>query len=178
MDQQNCYWHPSRPTGLSCTRCGKAICVGCTFQHPVGIRCKECIKTHSLPIYQISITYLLRGFLAMIGTGTMGALISYAASYFFPHDLLIFFLFMLGLGYLIGEAISICLNRRRGGVYRLFPIGAVLIASLPWLFPYSHLFHGFNNVAVALKHGPTIVPLYLIGGVFISIVISVSRLRH
>jgi len=37
-----CYRHPDRVTGLSCTRCGKPICVECSNDAVVGQLCPEC----------------------------------------------------------------------------------------------------------------------------------------
>jgi membrane associated rhomboid family serine protease len=39
-----CYRHPNRPTGLSCTECGRPICGECSRDAPVGQRCPECAK--------------------------------------------------------------------------------------------------------------------------------------
>src|SRR5438034_5810550 len=36
-----CYRHPNRETGLSCSDCGRPICVDCMTVAPVGIRCPE-----------------------------------------------------------------------------------------------------------------------------------------
>src|SRR5437588_3739528 len=36
-----CYRHPGRETGLSCSECGRPICVDCMTVAPVGIRCPE-----------------------------------------------------------------------------------------------------------------------------------------
>ena len=36
-----CYRHPDRETGLSCSECGRPICVDCMTSAPVGIRCPE-----------------------------------------------------------------------------------------------------------------------------------------
>jgi membrane associated rhomboid family serine protease len=36
-----CYRHPDRETGLSCSECGRPICVDCMTVAPVGIRCPE-----------------------------------------------------------------------------------------------------------------------------------------
>ena len=36
-----CYRHPDRETGLSCSECGRPICVECMTVAPVGIRCPE-----------------------------------------------------------------------------------------------------------------------------------------
>lgn len=37
-----CYLHPHRITGLSCTTCGKPICVECSHDASVGQRCPQC----------------------------------------------------------------------------------------------------------------------------------------
>ncbi|MGD2051785.1 MAG: rhomboid family intramembrane serine protease [Acidimicrobiia bacterium] len=39
-----CYRHPDRPTGLSCSECGRPICAECSIDAPVGQRCPECAK--------------------------------------------------------------------------------------------------------------------------------------
>lgn len=40
-----CYRHPDRPTGLSCTTCGRPICAACSIDAAVGQRCPECLRT-------------------------------------------------------------------------------------------------------------------------------------
>jgi hypothetical protein len=39
-----CTYHPSRPTGLRCNRCGNPICTACAVRTPVGYRCKNCVR--------------------------------------------------------------------------------------------------------------------------------------
>ncbi len=41
---QTCYRHPSRPTGVSCSSCGRPICPDCMTTTSVGMRCPECAK--------------------------------------------------------------------------------------------------------------------------------------
>jgi membrane associated rhomboid family serine protease len=42
MDEPaTCYRHPDRETGLSCSECGRPICVDCMSVAPVGIRCPD-----------------------------------------------------------------------------------------------------------------------------------------
>lgn len=40
-----CYRHDDRQTRLSCSRCGRPICVECTTSAPVGQLCPECART-------------------------------------------------------------------------------------------------------------------------------------
>lgn len=39
-----CYRHPSRETGVSCSRCGNPICPDCMTASPVGMRCPDCSR--------------------------------------------------------------------------------------------------------------------------------------
>ncbi len=41
VETQYCYRHPDRPTGLSCSECGRPICTECMTAAPVGLRCPE-----------------------------------------------------------------------------------------------------------------------------------------
>ena len=38
---RTCYRHPDRPTGLSCSECGRPICTECMTPAAVGLRCPE-----------------------------------------------------------------------------------------------------------------------------------------
>ena len=39
-----CYRHTDRTTYLSCSDCGKAICVDCSIDSPVGQKCPDCAR--------------------------------------------------------------------------------------------------------------------------------------
>lgn len=39
-----CWWHPSRQTGLSCTRCGRPACPDCLREAAVGAQCVDCVQ--------------------------------------------------------------------------------------------------------------------------------------
>ena len=39
-----CYWHADRQTRLSCSRCGRPVCVDCVRPGAVGQQCPECAK--------------------------------------------------------------------------------------------------------------------------------------
>jgi len=59
-----CYRHPDRETGLSCSDCGRPICVDCMTVAPVGIRCPEHAGTRpktSGPVRSVQRTAARRG---------------------------------------------------------------------------------------------------------------------
>ncbi|RSN58879.1 rhomboid family intramembrane serine protease [Amycolatopsis sp. WAC 04182] len=39
-----CWWHPNRPTGLSCSRCERPACPDCLREAAVGFHCTDCIQ--------------------------------------------------------------------------------------------------------------------------------------
>ena len=41
VETKYCYRHPDRPTGLSCSECGRPICTDCMTAGPVGLRCPD-----------------------------------------------------------------------------------------------------------------------------------------
>ena len=41
VETRYCYRHPDRPTGLSCSECGRPICADCMTPAPVGLRCPD-----------------------------------------------------------------------------------------------------------------------------------------
>jgi hypothetical protein len=49
-----CTWHPDRETLLRCNRCNRPMCTDCAVQHPVGLRCRECVKETRPPMYKVS----------------------------------------------------------------------------------------------------------------------------
>jgi membrane associated rhomboid family serine protease len=44
VDATTCFNHPDRPTGRTCTRCGRPACPTCLRDAPVGAHCFECVK--------------------------------------------------------------------------------------------------------------------------------------
>ncbi|MEY9966066.1 membrane associated rhomboid family serine protease [Streptacidiphilus sp. MAP12-16] len=40
----DCYRHPGRETGVSCTRCERPVCPECRVDAAVGFQCRECVR--------------------------------------------------------------------------------------------------------------------------------------
>lgn len=131
MATDTCHWHPGRETGLHCPDCGRAMCTECMRHHPVGIKCKECAKIRSLPTFQVSGSYMARGIAAAIGMGIVGSLGLNLVFWIFPAAGFLFFIVMIGLGYVVGEGVSKAVNRRRGRPYQYMALAGVLLATAP-----------------------------------------------
>ncbi len=62
VTELRCAYHPDRSTVLRCNRCDKPICVECGVRTPVGVRCRDCVRS------QQSIYYTGRSYDLVIGT--------------------------------------------------------------------------------------------------------------
>ena len=142
-----CAYHPKVETNLRCGKCGKPICPKDMVQTPVGVRCPECAKLRKLPTYRVSTQYYLRavgiGLGMAIACGIAWAVVGgfLLQSIHFSFNLLL----APGVGYAIGEVISLSVNRKRGTGLATVAGIAVAISYLvsilfAWRLPFS-LFH-------------------------------------
>ena len=158
-----CATHPSVETGLACSRCGKYICPRCMIQTPVGARCRQCARVQKSPIYNVQTRqYVVAAIVALVVGGVAGIaweflLAAVGRVIFLP------WLLAMGVGYVIGEAVSASVNRKRGtGLAIIAGLGVVVAFVLSGLigrdFPVA-------NIVFAL--------LFLVGAVYI----AVNRVR-
>ena len=126
-DTKYCVRHPSTETNLSCGRCGVQVCPRCMVHAPVGIRCPDCAKVRPVPTFDVSGAFMARA----IGAGAVlsiagGAIVS-AFIWLVPIALL-WWAAIGGLGYVVGEGISIAANRKRGQRLKFVAAGAMFVA--------------------------------------------------
>jgi hypothetical protein len=123
-----CATHPSVETELACGKCGKPICPRCLVYTPVGTRCRECANLRKLPQYDISLSYLARA----LGAGLLaGAVLGLAWAFVFGFAGGLFSLMAgLGVGYCVGEAVSIASNRKVGVQLQVLAVVGVVVAFL------------------------------------------------
>ena len=132
-----CAYHPDVETNLRCGKCGKPICPKDMVQTPVGARCPDCAKLYKLPTYQVSTKYYLRaagtGLGMAIVCGIAWGLIGLIVPFFYLNLLI-----AAGVGYAIGEVVSLSVNRKRGARLAIVAGIAVVISYLVslWLISF------------------------------------------
>ncbi|HSW57253.1 MAG TPA: B-box zinc finger protein [Dehalococcoidales bacterium] len=145
-----CKQHPSVETRLFCNKCEDPICPRCLVQTPVGSRCPKCAKQKRVPTYHVSGRYLLRAIGAAAGlavaTGLLWGLIR-----LLPFSGFFNFIIGAGVGYAIGEGISLATNRKAGLLLAVVGGVAVVIAYCISIFTFFRLFFNpFDIIAVVI----------------------------
>ena len=140
-ETQYCYRHPDRETGLSCSECGRPICVDCMTTAPVGIRCPDHAAT-GRPLGQTVKT--ARPTISGDSTLVTKALIAFNVVF-----------------YLITVAQGAGVNSPGGALFNKFALYGPLVADGDWwrlvsaAFLHASLLHiAFNMLALWWIGGP------------------------
>ncbi|MCH8827040.1 MAG: B-box zinc finger protein [Chloroflexi bacterium] len=139
-----CPRNPKNETNLRCSRCEELICPACMVQTPVGARCPTCARATRIPTYNVPPVFMARG----IAAGVVTALALGVAFIFVNNVLLLVpFLFpylhiavVAGIGYVVGEAVSLSVNRKKGRTLKFIGAGSMLVASFPISFAIISVF--------------------------------------
>src|SRR4030066_2091207 len=105
-----CARHPDIETELRCGKCEQPICPKCLVQTPVGARCPQCAALKKLPVFEVSGIFYIRAIVA----GLLSAAVLGFIWFYIPLSGFLLFFIALAVGYVIGEAISLSVNRERG----------------------------------------------------------------
>lgn len=166
-----CHYHPKVETNLRCGKCGVPICPKCLVQTPVGARCPDCARLYRLPTFQIPAMYYLRAAGAGLGMAIVcglawGVMVLFL---FRPVQLNLNLLLGPGVGYVIGEVVSLAVNRKRG-------LGLAMIAGIAVVVSYvvSLLFRG--SLYLGFFRG-TFNMLFDLIAVALGILVAITRLR-
>ena len=158
-----CALHPETETNLRCSKCGQLICPKCLVQTPIGARCPECAALKRLPVYDVSAVFYARA----IAAGLITASVLGAIWPFIPLGGFLSLIIAAGIGYAIGEVVSLSVNRKRGlRLQAIAGTGMVVSYTIRSLLETPHLgfVHSFLNV-------------YVLIALALGIIIAVSRLR-
>jgi hypothetical protein len=134
-----CLRHSETETRLTCNRCGDPICPKCMVQATVGIRCPNCANYEFNPIVQVKRPTLLKASAAGIGAGVAVGLLWGILGPFIPFFGYAMLLIGVGVGYVVGEAVSAGAGRSRardlqwpaaGGTVVAFGVAAIFMPFL------------------------------------------------
>lgn len=136
-ERLTCACHPKVETNLRCSKCGKPICASCVVETPVGLRCRECAQLRRIPTYDVSPLQYARAAGTAVGLGlVLGVGWAFLQGFSFFGFYLSFFI-ALAVGYIMGEMVSLSVNRKRGrGLQVIAAVGvflSYLVARLPFL---------------------------------------------
>ena len=121
-----CARHPNVETGLTCGRCGTPICPKCMVMTDVGGRCPDCAPRRRLPQFEVKPLYLLRGVGAAVAAG---AALGLAWGLLLPGGYGFFTVIIgAGVGYGVGESVSLATNRKLAPVLQITAALGVLLA--------------------------------------------------
>ena len=121
-----CKRHPDFSTSVSCGRCGDRVCPRCLVHAPVGVRCPDCGRAAPNPVFDVSWLTLLRAAavglpIALLGCGAVWLMlwvVQFLTPEITPEIARVALIASAGilaaLGYVIGEAVSRAVNRKRG----------------------------------------------------------------
>ena len=151
-----CARHSKIETNLKCGKCDKPICPKCTVQTPVGARCPDCAGRTRLPVFQVSaVDYLKATVIALglaIGLGVLWVIIG-------PYLHGFSYLIAVFAGYVIGELVSLGVNRKRSRGLQIISGVSVVICF---------------GVAVAFNAWLSLYALFALG---IGVFLAVNRFR-
>ena len=111
---------------LRCSRCNKPMCTDCARQHPVGLRCKVCMKELRSPVYKVSMMEGLRGFAAGAGAAALAPLAVALGLRFFFLGLLMAYM----AGERIADAVSWGSGRKRGRAMQWVSVAAIVVGAV------------------------------------------------
>ena len=124
-----CHWHPTVPTGLSCSQCRRPICTDCMVQVPVGIRCRECGRAQPLPTFDVRPANYARAIVAAGGIVILGVILWFVLASF-ATAWLASIVMPLAVGYAAGEVISRVVNLKRSRGLMYIAGGTVVISAI------------------------------------------------
>ena len=149
-----CPRHPNTETNLRCGRCEELICPRCMVHTPVGARCRDCAQVRRLPTFQVSKGLMARAIAVGLALGVVGGIV---VGFLILLGGFLGLFALVGLGYLVGEGVSVAVNRKRGRELKYIVVGALIVALtiISWfslvLFTIPGLLAGFVAVYVAVN---------------------------
>ena len=122
-----CVRHPDTESSLGCGRCEQLVCPRCMVHTPVGVRCQDCARPTRVPTFEVSRGFLARAIGAGVALGVAVGFVAGILGLLSPVPIL-HSAIIVGVGFLIGEGISVAVNRKRGRSLKFVASGSTVIA--------------------------------------------------
>ncbi len=108
-------------------------------QTPVGYRCKDCARAKPPPTFDVNRIYLARAIGTSVALGVAGGIIFWLLSLLLGGVAFWQAIAFVGIGYMIGEGVSVAVNRKRGRNLKLVASAGVFLAYVVsiWLLSQS-----------------------------------------
>ncbi len=95
---------------------------------PVGYRCNDCARVRPPPTFDVNRIYLARAIGASVALGVAGGVIFKLLSLLLGGLAFWQAIALAGIGYVVGEGVSVAVNRKRGRGLKLVAAGGVFLA--------------------------------------------------
>lgn len=119
------------------------MCPSCMVHSAVGVRCPDCAQTKRPPTFDVTGIFLARAIGASVGIGLLcGVAFSIIGYLVFRVPSLGNLPFweaiaFAGIGYAVGEGVSLSVNRKRGGKLKLVASFGVFVAYVLSSLPFA-----------------------------------------
>lgn len=137
-----CYKHSGRDTHVRCSSCDRPLCPDCMVYSPVGVKCNDCARLPRSARLGMTPSRWVKAIGASLVAGTGVGLGYYLLLSSMGFIFFIFFI-AVGIGYVVGEAVS-----RAAGRYHGLETALIAVAGTVWAFVLPPL------LTAALKFGP------------------------
>ena len=174
QERLTCMNHPKVATNLRCSKCGRPICTSCIVETPVGLRCRECAQLRRIPAYAVTPQQYLVASLVTISLAFISGL-GWAFVQSFPLVGFFSFFIALGVGYIMGELVTLSVNRKRGRGLQVIVATGIFLSYLISRAPFLAWF-----LAPSLALGGALNGLFNPIGLLVTgfaIYLAVSRMR-
>ena len=137
LEPSYCPRHPGTDTQLRCGRCEELVCPICMVHSAVGVRCPDCAHTKRPPTFDVTGIFLARAIGASLGLGLLCGVAFKILSFFLAGIPFWEAVAFAGVGYAIGEGVSLSVNRKRGGRLKVVASSGVLVAYVVSALPFA-----------------------------------------
>ncbi len=127
-EMTTCAKHSSVQTSLRCGRCDTSVCPQCMVHAPVGIRCPECGQARRLPMFEVSGLQMARAIAVALAVGVAGGVVFSLLVLLTSLPYIYYLPLFVGVGFLVGEATRLSVNRKKGSSLKLAAAGGMLAA--------------------------------------------------